>query len=393
MSFGLFRRRRMEADTRPGIDRPERKQAAGRVVGMWGDFLGITATRSAQLLLVLAVILVAAMGFRQVSLAVLPLLIALILACALWPLVRLFRKIMSPLLAAWSVFVTAIAVLGGIGWGLVVSVINEWPRLVQQAVEGFGQVQGMLQHVSEDLPFNLSQDEVNKAVDDAVNSVADFLTSSQFGAGAISGISAAGSFVAGTILLLVILFFFLKDGDRIWEFFLSWVPERHLPRWRASGAETVDTFGGYIRGTAIIAAVDALGIGIALAILGVPLALPLAVIVFLASFIPMVGATIAGVLATLVALVANGWIIALVVLGVVILVNQLEGNFLQPIVMARALSLHALVILLALTMGTVVGGLVGAVLAVPLTAAVWAVVKVWTGRSDRETDEEPARAE
>lgn len=392
MSFGLFRRRRMEAAGRPANERPDRAHGSGRVAGMWGDFLGITATRAAQLLLVLAIGTVAVMAFRQVSVAVLPLIIALILASALWPVVRMFRKVMSPLLAAWSVFLGSIIVLGGIGWGLVVSVIHEWPRLVEQAVQGFSEVQAMFDDLAQNLPFNLSQDNLNETVNDAVNAAAEFLTSSQFGSGALSGLSAAGSFVTGAVLLMVILFFFLKDGDRIWEFFLSWIPEQHLARWRASGAEATDTFGGYIRGTAIVAAVDALGIGIALLLLGVPLALPLAVIVFLASFIPMVGATIAGILATLVALVANGWVVALAVLGAVILVNQLEGNFLQPIVMARTLSLHALVVLLALTMGTVVSGLVGAILAVPLTAATWAVIKVWTGRSDHaipETSPQP----
>ncbi|WP_102157991.1 AI-2E family transporter [Zhihengliuella halotolerans] len=387
MSFGLFRRRRMEATARPAGDRPDRTHGTGRVAGMWSDFLGMTATRAAQLLLVLAIGTVAVMAFQQVSVAILPLIIALILASALWPVVRMFRKVMSPLLAAWSVFLGSIIVLGGIGWGLVVSVIHEWPSLVEQAVQGFSEVQSMTDNLAQNLPFNLSQDNVNQTVNDAVEAAAAFLTSSQFGSGALSGLSAAGSFVTGAVLLMVILFFFLKDGDRIWEFFLSWIPEQHLARWRASGSEATDTFGGYIRGTAIVAAVDALGIGIALLLLGVPLALPLAVIVFLASFIPMVGATIAGILATLVALVANGWVVALAVLGAVILVNQLEGNFLQPIVMARTLSLHALVVLLALTMGTVISGLVGAILAVPLTAAAWAVIKVWTGRSDHAIQE------
>ncbi|WP_309080878.1 AI-2E family transporter [Zhihengliuella sp.] len=384
MPMGLFRRRRLEATSRPPVSRPAARTHSDRVARMWGDFLGSAATRSAQVLLVLAIIAVIVWGSRIVSLAVLPLLIALILACALWPLVARLRRVMSPLLAAWTVFLGSIVVLGGLGWGLVVSVMSEWPRLVDQAVQGFTQLQSTVQDISRNLPFDVSQDQFNTALNDSVNTVADWLTSSQFGAGALSGITAAGSFLTGTVLLLVILFFFLKDGDKIWGFFLSWMPDAHLPKWRASGDEALDTFGGYIRGTAIIAAVDAVGIGLALLLLGVPLALPLAVIVFLASFIPMVGATVAGVLATLVALVANGWVVALIVLGVVILVNQLEGNFLQPIVMAHTLSLHPLVILLALTMGTVVSGLIGAILAVPLTAASWAIIKVWSGRSHPE---------
>lgn len=356
---------------------------ASRVALMWTNPLGRAATRAAQLLLVLALVSVAVFGLSQVSLAVLPLLIALILSSALWPLVRLARKVMSAMLAAWTVFLGSLVVIGGVGTGIVFAVRAEWSGLVDQAVEGFKQLQGMVK----DLPLQISQQQI----DDGVTAVTDFLTSSQFGAGALTGLSAAGSFFTGLVLLLVILFFFLKDGDRIWAFFLSWIPRHHEAKWRASGTRTVETLGGYIRGTAIIALVDAAGIGIALWILQVPLALPLAVIVFITSFIPMVGATFAGILATLVALVANGPVVALIVLGVVILVNQLEGNFLQPVVMAHALNLHALVILLALTIGTVLAGLVGAVLSVPMTAVVWSIVKIWTGRDTEAIEAIKAR--
>ncbi|MHA7176384.1 AI-2E family transporter [Arthrobacter sp. Sr24] len=356
---------------------------ASRVALLWTNPLGRAATRAVQLLLVLALVSVAVFGLSQVSLAVLPLLIALILSSALWPLVRLARKVMSPMLAAWTVFLGSLVVIGGVGTGIVFAVRAEWSGLVDQAVEGFKQLQGMVK----DLPLQISQQQI----DDGVTAVTDFLTSSQFGAGALTGLSAAGSFFTGLVLLLVILFFFLKDGDRIWAFFLSWIPRHHEAKWRASGTRTVETLGGYIRGTAIIALVDAAGIGIALWILQVPLALPLAVIVFITSFIPMVGASFAGILATLVALVANGPVVALIVLGVVILVNQLEGNFLQPVVMAHALNLHALVILLALTIGTVLAGLVGAVLSVPMTAVAWSIVKIWTGRDNEAIKEIKAR--
>lgn len=141
----------------------------------------------------------------------------------------------------------------------------------------------------------------------------------------------------------------------------------------------MQVFGSYVRGTAAVAAVDAVGILIGLLILQVPLAFPLAVLVFVLAFIPIVGATVAGILAALVALVANGWVVALLVVGVVVLVNQLEGNFLQPFLMGRSMRLHAFVILVALTAGAVIGGIVGAVLAVPITAAAWGVVQVWDG--------------
>jgi len=165
----------------------------------------------------------------------------------------------------------------------------------------------------------------------------------------------------------------------MWAFLLR--PFRGEPYQRALrvGDKTVTVLGSYVRGTATVAAVDAVGILIGLLILQVPLALPLAVLVFLLAFIPIVGATLAGILAALVALVANGWVVALLVVGVVVLVNQLEGNLLQPVLMGRSMQLHAFVILIALTAGTVLGGIVGAVLAVPITAVAWGIVQVWDG--------------
>lgn len=349
------------------------------VGGMWTDVIGRLGIRALQLLIIGTVATLLVVAMLRLTVIVIPTMIAIILACALWPLVRLCRRVMSSLLAAWSVFLGSLLVLGGIGTGLVFSIMSEWPTLVDQAVQGFNQLRGMVEDVVGDLGITIDQQQIDSAVD----TVTSFVTSSSFGSGAINTLSAAGSFVTGLILLMVILFFFLKDGDRIWAFFVSWTPEHFRPQWIASGDRAMSTFGGYIRGTAIVAAVDAIGITLVLLILQVPLALPLGIVVFLGSFIPMVGATIAGILATLIALVANGPVVALIVLGAVILVNQLEGNFLQPVVMAQTLSLHALVILLALTGGTVLAGIIGAVLAVPLVAVAWSIIKVWTGRDEQ----------
>ncbi|MGO2032086.1 MAG: AI-2E family transporter [Glutamicibacter ardleyensis] len=348
------------------------------VPGLWTDMLGRLGIRSAQLLIVGTLAAFFIIGLLRLTVIVIPTLLAVIISCALWPLVLKLRKVFSPLLSAWIVFLGSLLVLGGIGTGLVFSVIKEWPRLVDQAVEGFNQLNDMVQGFIGNMPLSIDQSQI----DSVVNSVTSFLTSSQFGTGALNTLSAAGSFVTGLVLLLVILFFFLKDGDRIWAFAVSWTPKHYRNKWILSGDRALRTFGGYIRGTATVAAVDTLGIAATLLILQVPLALPLAVIVFLGSFIPMVGATVAGILATLIALVTNGPVVALIVLAAVIIVNQLEGNFLQPVVMANALNLHALVVLIALAAGTVLSGIIGAVLSVPLTAAAWAVVKVWTDRDN-----------
>lgn len=354
------------------------------VAGLWTDVLGRLGVRAVQLLLIGTVAGLLVFAMLSLTVVVIPTLIAIILACALWPLVRLARRVMPNILAAWAVFLGSLLVLGGVGTALVFSVINEWSTLVDQAVQGFNQLRQMVEDVVGNLGITIDQEQIDGAID----SVTSFLTSAEFGTGAVMTISAAGSFVTGLVLLLVILFFFLKDGDRIWAFFISWTPLHFRDKWIASGDKALQTFGGYIRGTAIIAAVDAVGITIALLILQVPLALPLGVVIFLGGFIPIVGATVAGALATLVALVTNGPVVAVIVLAVVILVQQLEGNLLQPVVMAQTLHLHALVILMALTAGTVLSGIIGAVLAVPLVAVAWGVIKVWSGR-DEDTERSP----
>ena len=181
------------------------------------------------------------------------------------------------------------------------------------------------------------------------------------------------------MLLVTVLYFFLKDGPRMWEFLLRPFEGEDYARGKRIGERTVSTFGSYLRGTALVALVDAVGIGIGLLILQVPLALPLVVLTFVLSFIPIVGAVLAGAIAALVALVALGPVQALIVVGIVVLVQQLESNILQPFLMGRTMRLNAFVVLIALAAGTVLGGILGAILAVPLTAAAWGIVQVWDG--------------
>lgn len=342
------------------------------VQDLFRDRLGRWSIRSLQIILVVALAAGVIVALRELSLVVIPVLIAIIIASAASPLISWLRRHgFSPIWATIVTLLGGIVVLGGIVTLVVFAVRDQWDALRESAIEGFEQLQTFV--FSLDLPFELESIDPEE-IQDAVTA---FLTSSGFGSGALAGVSAAGAFITGVVLCVTILFFFLKDGDRIWAFFLSPLTgERHRRGVRV-GATSVRVLGGYVRGTATVALVDAIGIGIGLAILQVPLALPLAVLVFLLAFIPIVGATLAGVLAALVALVANGPIVALIVVGVVVLVNQLEGNFLQPVLMGQSLKLHPLVILLALAGGTVLAGIVGAVLAVPIAAVVWAIIKAW----------------
>ncbi|HWV49831.1 MAG TPA: AI-2E family transporter [Microbacterium sp.] len=340
---------------------------------LWADGFGRLGIRSIQIIVVVAVAAGIIFAIQQLTLVTIPLMIALILACAFTPVMNAMRRRGVPSVLATLITLLAIVViLGLLSWLIVWAVRDQWDELYAQAQEGFQQLLAW----SQTLPFDFLQPE---QVDEWIATLTDFVTSAQFGSGALAGVSAVANFVTGFVLMVTILFFFLKDGPQMWEFLLRPFRGEDYLRARRIGDKTVSTLGSYVRGTATVAAVDAIGILIGLLVLQVPLAIPLAVLVFLLAFIPIVGATVAGILAALVALVANGWVVALIVVGVVVLVNQLEGNFLQPFLMGRSMKLHAFVILVALTVGTVLGGIVGAILAVPITAALWGVIQVWDG--------------
>ncbi|RGE18836.1 AI-2E family transporter [Leucobacter sp. wl10] len=386
--LGWWGRRELE-------DRVARLEAEGRTRGggapggtgesrrAWGDGFGLLATRSLQIIIVLVLTAGAIWGMRTLTTVVIPILLALIFASTFAPVMAWLRARRVPsALATVIVLLGILLILGGVGWLIVWAVRDQWDELSAQAQDGFVQVVSW----AETLPFVDDQAQLLEWRDNVISFGTDFLTSAQFGSGALAGVGAVTSFATGLVLMFVVLFFFLKDGPQIWRFLLRPFEGRYRDRAERAGAKTVETLGSYVRGTASVAAVDAVGIGIGLAILQIPLALPLAVLVFLLSFIPLVGATVAGILAALVALVTHGPVHALIVIGIVVLVNQLEGNFLQPVLMGRALKLHPLVILLALTIGTVVSGILGAVLAVPIAAVAWGVIQVWDG------PELPARA-
>jgi predicted PurR-regulated permease PerM len=339
---------------------------------LWTDGLGTLATRSLQ---IIAVVLLAAgiiWGLRSLTLVVIPVLLALILASAFEPLMAaLRRRGIGSMPATLLVLLAILLALGAVGWIIVSAVSSQWRELYDQARRGIDQVLAW----AGTLPFDIDQQQIQEWLDQ----LTAFVTSAQFGSGALAGVGAVADFVTGLVLMVVVLFFLLKDGPEIWEFLRRPFTGEWHDRAKRAGRVTVDTLGAYVRGTATVAAVDAVGIGIGLAILQVPLWPALAVLVFVLAFIPIVGAVLAGIIAALVALVANGLVAALIVVGIVIVVNQLEGNFLQPVLMGRALKLHELVILIALTIGTVLSGIIGAVLAVPLTAVAWGIIKVWDG--------------
>ncbi|WP_460774585.1 AI-2E family transporter [Microbacterium sp. GXF7504] len=367
--MGLFRRTPQQIELRSTEVAPT---AAHEPWNLWSDTFGKLAIRAVQVIVVVTVAAAAILAIRSLTVVTIPLVLALIFACAFAPAMNWMRRHGVPsLLATLITLLTVVVLLGLVSWLIVWAVEHQWDDLYGQAESGVNELIAWVQS----LGFAPDQQQI----DEWIAAAQDFVTSSQFGSGAIAGVSAVANFVTGFVLLVVILFFFLKDGPQMWEFLLRPFRGEHDARGRRIGEKTVTVLGSYVRGTATVALVDAVGILIGLLILQVPLAIPLAVLVFLLAFIPIVGATLAGILAALVALVANGWVNALFVVGVVVLVNQLEGNFLQPFLMGRSMKLHAFVILVALTVGTVLGGIVGAVLAVPITATAWGIVQVWDG--------------
>ncbi|MCC2033962.1 AI-2E family transporter [Microbacterium allomyrinae] len=369
--MGLFRR---DDPQTVRLESREVELSASRAPwSLWADGFGRLGIRSIQVIVVVAVTAGIVFAMQQVTLVTIPLVLALIFACAFAPAMTWLRRRGVPSVFATLITLLAIAiVLTLLGWLIVWAVRDQWDELYVQAESGFQSLLAWL----DTLPFDfLSTDQI----DEWVAWLTDFVLSAQFGSGALAGVGAVANFLTGLVLMVTILFFFLKDGPQMWEFLLRPFHGEQYRRARRIGDKTTVVLGSYVRGTATVAFVDAIGILIGLLILQVPLAIPLAVLVFLLAFIPIVGATLAGIVAALVALVANGPINALFVVGVVVLVNQLEGNFLQPVLMGRSMKLHAFVILIALTIGTVLGGIVGAVLAVPIAAAVWGIVQVWDG--------------
>ena len=351
-------------------DEPDLLPPRHRLAPLWTDGFGTLATRCLQVIIVLGLATVVVLGGLQLKIVVISVLLALILAAAFSPLTRLLVRLHLPnVLAAVLTLLIVVGVLGGVLTFVGFQVAGQAGQLSDAITRGVQQ----LEKFAAGFGLTIDSTQVQKAIDGA----ASYLTSSSFGSTALSGLSAAGNFATALVLLVVVLFFFLRDGRMIWTFLIRPLKGETHARAVRIGDSSIRVLGAYVRGTALVALVDAIFIGAGLFVLGVPLALPLAVLVFVTAFIPVVGATLAGIVAALVALVFNDLTTALIVVGIVVVVNQLEGNFLQPVIMGRSLSLHPLVILLALTAGTIVGGILGAILSTPTASVVWSAIKAW----------------
>ncbi|KHL01316.1 membrane protein [Sinomonas humi] len=331
--------------------------------------------RSVQTLSVAVLVAGVLWAITRVPLVLIPVTLALILASAISPLVHLLARHRWPrALAVAASFLAILSVFGGVVTGIVYLVRGQAGELAARFTNGIQQLHDFLNNG----PVKISDAEINSAR----NSIQQFFTNGSIGTEALNGAMTVGEIFTGTLLMVVILFFFLKDGAKIRGFLVDFMPAEHQSTAHLALERSAHVLGGYVRGTALVALTDAVIVGVVLLILHVPLAVPLAVFVFIGAFIPIVGGTVAGSLAILVALVSAGPVAALIVLGVLIGVSQLEQHLLQPALMGRVLRIHGLAIVLSLAAGTMLAGIVGALLAVPVTAVGWTIIKTWTGRDE-----------
>jgi predicted PurR-regulated permease PerM len=326
------------------------------------------AAWSWRLLVVLAAAGLVLYLLIQLKVIVVPVIVALFLATLLVPLVRsLEARGWRHVPAVLAVFLAAVVLVAAIIAGFVPLIGNELDDLRQRADEGVAEVQRYIAS----RPFGLSEEDVNRYLEQARQRFTE--NSSGLTRGAVAGVTLVGELITGLILSLFLTFFFVKDSERFTRWILDFVGQDRASHLREIGRRSASAVSGYLRGQATVGLVDAVFIGIGLAIVGVPLVVPLAFLTFVAAFLPLVGAVVAGALAALVALVTKGVAAALIVVGIALLVQQLEGHLLAPLLLGRAVALHPVVIILALAAGSILGGIIGAFLAVPIAAVVTAV--------------------
>jgi predicted PurR-regulated permease PerM len=335
-----------------------------------------------RFIVIIAALYVIVWLFGYFSHLVVPVAIALLLAALMAPGVEALVKWRVPRgVAAAIVMVGGIGVVGGLLTFVIIQFTNGLPQLSTQVSESLDQIQDWLTTG----PLHLRDEQIQTFIDDAITTIQD--NQAAITEGAITTATTIGEILTGFLLTVFILIFFLYDGPGIWRFVTRGVPSRVRDRVDVAGRRGFAALVSYVRATAAVALVDAVGIGIGLAIVGVPLVIPLAALVFLAAFIPIIGAVVAGTVAVLVALVANGFISALIVLAVVIGVMQLESHVLQPWLLGRAVRLHPLAVILAIAGGLIAAGIAGALLSVPLLAVLNAGVKSLLHETDTAPEE------
>lgn len=292
-----------------------------------------------------------------------PLAIAFLLTALLSPLVhRLKQWNWPPLLAAAGGLLVMLLIIVAIGWGIGATAARQAPQLVDETVAGFN---AFMQWLAGD-PWYIDQAQI----DQWMNSLTTWISDSRAVlAGYAAKVGASvGHFFAGIAIATIATFFFLAEGPHLWKGFVRLLPARYQTSTDAAAERGWASLVSYMRAQVIVSAVDAAGVAIIAAALGVPMALALFALTFIVCFVPVVGAVIAGTVATSLALITHGWVAALIMLGGTIAVMWLESHLLQPLLLGRAASLHPLAVLIGIAVGATVGGIVGALLVIPVMA-------------------------
>jgi predicted PurR-regulated permease PerM len=343
--------------------------------------LRVTAALGWRLLVVVAALYVIGIVVSYLAAVVVPVAVALLLAALLSPAVHRLQVHGVPRgVATALVMVGGLAALGGVLTFVVVTFVRGVPALAAQLSTSVSTIGAWLTTG----PLQLSARQlagVQTQILDTLSANQSTITS-----GALATATTIGKTATETLLVLFTLIFFLHGGPAIWQYLLGVVPDDVRTRVDVAGRRGVSALVNYVRATAVVAIVDAVAIGIGLAVLGVPLAVPLAALVFLGAFIPIIGAVIGGGVAVLVALVANGPIAALIVLGIIVAVMQLEAHVLQPLLLGHAVKLHPLAVVLAIAAGLVVAGIAGALFAVPLLAVLNSGIRSLRSAADEHVD-------
>ncbi len=310
----------------------------------------------------------------------LPVLLGLLLATILWPPVRLMRRKLPNALAAILALLGLIVVVTGLVVVLAPQVTSQASDLVDRATQALSSLQDWVAGP----PFNLGPDALGGLLDKGINELQ--ANGQEVAAVVIGSLGAIGSAVVTLVLALILCFFFLKDGPRFLPWLRTWVGSTTGEHVEVVSDRVWTALGQYVWSQAAVALVDAVFIGLGVWLLGVPFALPIAVLTFFGGFVPIVGAFVAGSVATLVALVSNGVWTAVAVLAIVLVVQQLEGNVMQPILVGKTLKIHAAVVLTSVALGGTLFGIVGAFLAVPAVAAFQVITRYVREQLERPAD-------
>ncbi len=344
----------------------------------------VTAEWAVRIFIVGVLLFFVLKAYQAVHLVAFSFLIGVLIAAVLRPVHEFLmrRAHFPPSLAALASVLLALIVLSGVGYFVADQISSNANQLGDQLSKSVEEVRDWLANG----PFHLQQSDLNSLSDRITKAIQE--NQATIASGLVDTVKSVAEALSGVLLTVLTAFFIIKDGEKIWGWLLSLLPRAARPRVEVAGARSWHTLGGYVRGQVIIALFHSITITVALFAFGVPLAAPLGVLVFIFSFIPVIGMIIAGSLATVITLLEHGVITAIIIAAIVVALVQLESHVLQPLIMSRAVSVHPLAVVLAVLAGTKLDGISGALLAVPLVAVGNTAFKALHGVA---VDERPVR--